>query len=188
MQKLIVFNNITLDGYFTGANGDFSWAQSGTDDTELNAFVTDNAGGGGQLIFGRITYELMASFWPTPHAIKAFPKVALGMNSMQKTVFSNTLDHSSWNNTRFVKGDIVSEVRRMKAESGKGITILGSGTIVSQLAPEALIDEYQFMVNPVVIGKGRTMFEGIKQKLNLRLTKSRMFNNGIALLCYQPVA
>jgi dihydrofolate reductase len=187
MQKLIVFNNISLDGYFAAANGDFTWASVDNNDAEFSAFVESNASGGGQLLFGRITYEMMAGFWPTPNAIKAFPKVAEGMNSMQKVVFSKTLDHASWNNTRLTKSDLLSEVRKMKNESGKGIAIFGSGTIVSQLAPEGLIDEYQYVVNPAVLGKGRTMFEGIREKLNFKLTKSRTFNNGKVFLCYEPL-
>ena len=100
MRKLIVFNNVTLDGYFTGADGDMSWAYSGSDDPEFNAFVAGNASGGGQLLLGRITYDLMAGYWPTPIAIKNAPVVAEGMNSMRKVVFSRTLDKAQWNNTR----------------------------------------------------------------------------------------
>jgi dihydrofolate reductase len=187
MQKLIVFNNISLDGYFAAANGDFTWASVGNEDAEFSAFVEDNASDGGQLLFGRVTYEMMAGFWPTPNAMKAFPKVAEGMNNMQKVVFSKTLDRASWNNTRLVKSDLVPEVRKMKNESGKGIAIFGSGTIVSQLATEGLIDEYQYVVNPAVLGKGRTMFEGISEKLNFKLTKSRTFKNGKVFLCYAPL-
>ena len=91
MQKLIVFNNVTLDGYFSGVNGDLSWAYSGSDDAEFNAFIADNASGGGELVLGRITYEIMASHWPTPAAIKNDPIVAKGMNSLPKTVFSRTV-------------------------------------------------------------------------------------------------
>jgi dihydrofolate reductase len=187
MQKLIVFNNISLDGFFAAVNGDFNWAKVDTDDAEFSAFVGGNASGHGQLLFGRITYEMMAGFWPTPNAIKIFPKVAEGMNSMRKIVFSRTLSNASWNNTRLVKNGLVSEVRKMKSEKGNGIAILGSGTIVAQLAPEGLIDEYQFMVNPVVLGKGRTMFEGVSEKLNLKLTKTRTFKNGKVFLSYQPL-
>ncbi len=188
MQRLIAFNNVTLDGYFTDANGDMSWAHSGNDDAEFNAFIAENASGGGQLLFGRITYELMASYWPTPIAIQNDPVVAEGMNSMPKVVFSRTLDKVSWGNTRLVKGDIASETRILKKEPGKGIAILGSGSIISQLAPEGLIDEYQVVVNPVVLGKGRTMFDGVKEKLNLKLTKTRAFRNGRVFLCYEPMA
>jgi dihydrofolate reductase len=187
MRKLIVFNHVTLDGYFTYVNGDMRWAHSGNDDAEFSAFVADNASGGGQLLFGRITYELMAGYWPTPTAIRNNPIVAEGMNSMPKVVFSRTLDKASWSNTKLVKGDIASAIRKMKEEPGEGMAILGSGSIVSQLAPEGLIDEYQVVVNPVVLGKGRTMFDGAKEKLNLKLTKSRTFGNGKVYLCYQPL-
>lgn len=188
MRKLVVFNHVTLDSYFVGQNGDMSWAHSGNNDAEFKAFVADNASGGGQLLFGRITYESMVNYWPTPNAIKNDPIVAEGMNSMPKVVFSRTLDQALWSNTRLVKGNIVSEVRKMKDEPGPGMAILGSGSIVAQLALEHLIDEYQMMVDPVALGKGRTMFEGIQEKLTLRLTKTRTFKNGKVYLCYEPMA
>jgi dihydrofolate reductase len=188
MRKLIVFNHVTLDGYFVSVNGDCSWARSGNDDAEYSAFVAENARGGGQLLFGRVTYQLMASYWPTPIADQHNPAVAAGMNSMPKVVFSRTLDQASWNNTKLVNGGLVPEIRKMKDESGPGMAILGSGSIVSQLAPEHLIDEYQMMVDPVALGKGRTMFEGIQEKLTLKLTKTRTFKNGKVFLCYEPMA
>jgi len=185
MRKLVVFNNVTLEGYFTDKNGDMSWAHK--DDAEWNAFVADNASGGGMLLFGRITYELMASFWPTPFAAEQMPVVAEQMNNLPKVVFSRTLDKATWKNTKLVKGNLAAEVQKMKKESGPDMVILGSGSIVSQLAPEGLIDEYQVVVHPVVLGKGRTMFEGLKEKLVLKLTKTRAFGNGNVLLCYEPV-
>jgi dihydrofolate reductase len=187
MRKLIVFNHVTLDGYFVSANGDMNWARSGNDDAEYSAFVAENASGGGQLLFGRVTYELMASYWPTPMADQHSPAVAAGMNSMSKVVFSRTLDQALWSNTKLVKGDLVAEIRKMKNEPGPGIAILGSGSIVSQLAPEHLIDEYQMVVNPVALGKGRTMLEGIQKMLTLKLTRTRTFPNGKVFLCYEPV-
>src|SRR5690242_4661174 len=114
MRKLIAFNNISLDGYFTGAGGDFSWAHAGSDDPEFSAFVANNAKGGGELLFGRITYEMMASYWPTPMAAKNDPVVAKGMNAASKVVFSRTLGKASWSNTRLVKGDLAAAVRKMK--------------------------------------------------------------------------
>ena len=188
MRKLVVFNQVTLDGYFAGMNGDISWAHKDNKDAEWNAFVADNASGGGLLVFGRITYELMAGFWPTPYAIENMPIVAERKNNLPKVVFSRTLDKASWNNTKLVKGDMAAEIRKMKKEPGKDMVILGSGSIVSQLAPEGLIDEYQIVVNPVVLGKGRTMFDGINEKLALKLTKTRTFGNGNVLLCYEPMA
>lgn len=186
MRKLIVFSHVTLDGYFVGANGDLSWAHSGDDDPEYSAFVEENASSGGQLLFGRITYDMMVSYWPTQVADQHDPVVAAAMNSVPKVVFSRTLDKASWNNTKLVKGDIVTEVRKMKAVPGPGMAILGSGSIVSQLALENVIDEYQMVVDPVALGKGRTMFEGIQKTLVLKLKKTRPFKNGKVLLCYEP--
>ena len=188
MPRLVVFESVTLDGYFTGENGDLSWSHREGNDPEWDEFVAGNASGGGQLLFGRKTYELMASFWPTPQAAKSFPEVAEGMNRMPKTVFSRTLEKASWSNTRLVKGGLAEEVGKMKKAPGEDIAILGSGSIVSQLAPERLIDEFQIVVNPVVLGKGRTVFEGIQKKLDLKRTKERVFRNGNVLMCYEPTA
>jgi dihydrofolate reductase len=184
MRKLAVFNNVTLDGYFTDVHGDMSWAHA--DDAEWTAFAAENASGGGVLLLGRITYELMASYWPTPAALTTAPAVAEGMNRMQKVVFSRTLKKASWQNTTLVTGDIVAAVRKLKSEAGPGMAILGSGSIVSQLAQAGLIDEYQIVVHPVVLGRGKTMFDGIKKRLSLRLTKTRVFGNGNVVLWYEP--
>jgi dihydrofolate reductase len=183
MRKLVVFNQVTLDGYFAGANGDISWAHQAPQDAEWKQFVADNATSGGVLVFGRVTYEMMASYWPTPRAMKDDPVVAKGMNSLPKVVFSRTLDAVSWNNTTLIKGSLPEEMRKMKAEPGKDLVILGSGSIVSQLTQEGLIDEYQMIVNPVVLGKGKTMFDGITKQVPLKLTKTRAFRNGNVLLC-----
>jgi dihydrofolate reductase len=187
MRKLIAFNNVTLDGYFTGSNGDISWAYKDNQDPEWSAFVAENASGGGLLVFGRITYELMASYWPTPYAMENDPMVAERMNNLPKVVFSRTLDQVSWSNAKLLKGGLAAEIRKMKQEAGEDMAILGSGSIVSQLTQERLIDAYQIVVNPVVLGMGRTMFEGIQERLALKLTKTRTFGNGNVLLCYKPL-
>jgi dihydrofolate reductase len=183
--KLATFNNVTLDGYFSGQNGELAWAK-GHMDPEFNSFVEENAQGEGMLAFGRITYELMASYWPTPRASQADPVVAERMNNLPKVVFSRTLSGAMWKNTTLVKGDLAAEIRRMKKDVGRDITILGSGSIVSQLVKEGLIDEYQIVVNPVVLGSGRTMFKDIQRPVALKLTKTRTFSNGNVFLCYEP--
>ena len=186
MRSLIVFNHVSLDGYFVDKKGDMRWAHR--QDPEWNEFVAGNARGGGVLLFGRVTYEMMASYWPTPLAAQNSPAVAEHMNNLQKVVFSRTLDKASWNNTKLVKGDLAMEVRKMKQESGQGLVIMGSGTIVSQLAQEGLIEEFQIVVCPIVIGSGRSLFEGVTEKLNLKLTKSRTFGNGNVYTCYEPAS
>jgi dihydrofolate reductase len=185
MRKLAVFNMVSLDGYFVDGHGDMSWAHK--QDAEWIAFTSGNASGGGVLMFGRVTYDLMTRYWPTPMAAQQNPVVAAHMNSLPKVVFSRTMDKASWNNTKLVKGDLAAEVRKMKQEPGDDLVILGSGTIVSQLAQEGLIDEYQVVVSPIVLGKGRTMFDGVKDRLPLKLTKTRAFGNGNVLLCYEPM-
>jgi dihydrofolate reductase len=187
VRRLIVFNNISLDGFFTGSNGDFSWAHDGSDDPEFSSFVAENASGEGELLFGRVTYQLMASYWPSPMAAQAMPEVAAGMNRLPKVVFSRTLHKAEWNNTRLITGDPASELRKLKQESGPGMAILGSGQIVAQLAAAGLIDEYQLVVNPIVLGAGRTLFEGLGNRLPLRLMRSRVFKNGKTFLAYEPV-
>ena len=182
MRKLLVFNSVTVDGYFTDMSGDMSWAHQ--QDPEWNDFVAGNSKSGGEFLFGRVTYEMMASFWPTPAAAKHFPEVAEQMNKLPKVVFSRTLDEATWQNTRLVKGNLAGEVRKLKEESGDHMVIMGSGSIISQLAPENLIDEYQLVLNPIVLGTGRTMFDGLKERLKLKLTSSRTFGNGNVLLCY----
>jgi dihydrofolate reductase len=187
MRKLIVFNHISLDGYFVDANGSMAWAKMDNNDPEYNAFVAENASGDGTLLFGRVTYDLMIKYWPTPMAKQHDPVVAEGMNNMPKYVFSRRIDKAAWNNTTVVKGDPVVEVKKMKQQSGSGMAILGSGTIVSQLAPAGLIDEYHVVVIPIILGKGRTMFEGVKDKLNLKLARTRSFKSGKVFACYEPV-
>ena len=181
---MTVFNLMTLDGYIAGQGGDISWHNV---DEEFQQLANAASNSGNTLLFGRVTYELMARFWPTPEAIRTDPVVAGGMNRSEKIVFSRSLHKADWNNTRLVRDDMLAEVRRLKQGSGKDLTILGSGSIVSQLAQEGLIDEYNILLNPVVIGKGKSMFEGVKDRFSLKLTRTRVFGNGNILLTYEPV-
>jgi dihydrofolate reductase len=182
MRRLTVFNLMTLDGYIAGQNGNISWHNV---DEEFQELANAASNSGNTLLFGRVTYELMARFWPTEEAIRTDPIVAAGMNRSEKIVFSRTLQKADWNNTRLVKDDMLAEARRLKQGSGKDLTVLGSGSIVSQLAQDGLIDEYQVLLNPVVLGSGKTMFEGLKNKLVLKLVRTRTFGNGNVLLVYE---
>jgi dihydrofolate reductase len=185
MRKLNVFNNVSLDGYFIDAQGDMSWAHN--QDPEWQEFTTGNASGGqAMLVFGRVTYDMMRSFWPTPAAMETMPEVAKAMNESPKVVFSRTLDAATWQNTRLLKGDIAAETRRLKETSDRDMVIMGSGTIVAQLTAAGLIDEYQIVVHPVVLGGGRTLFEGVPARVNLALTRTRSFANGNVVSWYAP--
>lgn len=185
MRKLNVFNFITLDGYYKGLNEDISWHRHGA---EENEYAADNMKSDGAiLLFGRTTYEMMTGYWPTPMVIENDPIVARGMNRAEKIVFSKTLKKPEWQNTKVMSGDIVEKIRKMKQTPGKDMTVLGSGSIVTQFAEHGLVDEYQIMVDPVAIGDGTPIFKGLKNKLDLKLTKTRIFKSGVVLLCYEPM-
>ena len=185
MPRVNMFNNISLDGYFVDANGDMSWAHAGGDDAEMREFTSKNAAGGGALVFGRVTYEMMKAFWPTPMAAQMMPEVAKGMNAARKYVFSRSLKNSDWTNTVILDGDPAAEIARLKQGADTGLTILGSGSIVKQLAGAGLIDDFQLMLNPVVLGGGRTLFDGVPGRPSLTLENSRTFKNGKVFLHYR---
>jgi dihydrofolate reductase len=182
MARLSVFNFITLNGYYAGPSGDISWHRHGSEESK---YAEEGAKSESILLFGRVTYQMMASYWPTPMAAKDNPGVAEGMNRSDKIVFSRTLKKVEWENTRLIKNDLVEEVKKLK-KGKKDITILGSGSIVTQLAEAGLIDEYQIMVDPVALGEGTLLFKGMKRKLDLKLTSTRAFKSGVVLLNYAP--
>ena len=183
MGKVNVYNFVSANGYFKGQNEDISWAYQNASQEESD-FAAENAQGDAILLFGRKTYQMMASYWPTPAAKKNNPGVAEGMNKAQKIVFSKTLKHADWDNTKIVSANIEDQVRKLK-QSEKHMTILGSGTIINQLAEAGLIDEIQVMVHPVAIGNGTPLLKDIHGKIDLELTKTRVFKNGMVLLSYQ---
>jgi dihydrofolate reductase len=183
MRKLLVFNQTSLDGFIADRTGDMSWAHK--QDPEFNDWVAGNARGGGELLFGRVTYQQMASFWPTPMAHESMPVVAERMNSAPKVVFSRTLTKAEWNNTRLIEGDITDAVRELKSEPGQGMVLMGSASIVAQLAQHDLIDSYQLVINPIILGTGKAMFEGLDKHLQLKLTSTKVFKNGNVVVSYE---
>jgi dihydrofolate reductase len=183
MRKLTTFTFISLDGYYKGQNQDISWHKHGAEEGEYSA---ESLKSESILLFGRTTYEMMASFWPTPMAFDSFPVVAEGMNKAEKIVFSRTLKKADWENTRIISENILDEVKQLKQYAEKDLTLLGSGSILAQLAEAGLIDEYQIMIDPVAIGNGTPIFKNINHQLDLKLISSRTFKSGVILLNYQP--
>ena len=186
MRTLSAFLQISLDGYYCDANGNMDFAHKPPDDTEWNRFVASNAKGGGVLVFGRTTYEMMAAWWPTPMAAQAMPEVAASMNRLPKIVFSRTLGAADWENTTLVEGDAVRAMRGLKAKPGPDMAILGSGKLMTSLAAAGLIDSLQLVVNPVALGGGKSVFGGLRKPLNFELVKTRKFKNGSIVLWYAP--
>ena len=186
MRRLSVFNFVSLDGNFATVEEDANWFRNPAPDAEWDSLMARNATSEGQVLLGRITYELLRNHWTTPRPTALDATLSGGMNAMPKVVFSRTLDKASWNNTKLVKSDMVAEVRRLKEEPGLDMVILGSGSIITQLSRENLIDEYQFVMVPLVLGKGRSMFQGLHESLHLKLMNKRSFHNGNIILTYEP--
>lgn len=184
MPVISSFISISLDGCYADAEGDMSWAH--TQDPEQAEFTSGNAKGGGALVFGRITYEMMASFWPTPAAAEMMPDVAAQMNALPKIIVSRTMKSAGWRNSRIVSADLVGELSRLKAGKGPDMTILGSGSIVAQVATAGLLDELQVMLVPVALGAGKRLFDGIPRSLAWRRDNSRQFSNGNVFISYKP--
>jgi len=183
MAKLIVYNFISLNGYFKGANEDISWAKPGSN--EEKDFAASSLKARNILLFGRVTYEMMKSYWPTEAAAKDAPEVAEGMNMAEKIVFSRSLKKADWNNTRIVKDNIEEEIKKLK-QGDKDLTVLGSGTIVNLFTNKGLVDEYQIMIHPVALREGTPLLNDIGKKLDLDLADTKTFRSGVVLHRYRP--
>ena len=203
MRKIVVFNLVSLDGYFAGSEGEIDWHNV---DDEFNKFAIEHTKTFGTILFGRVTYQMMESFWPAriatqnvaggpkaakdPKMSKEDLKIAKIINNVEKIVFSKTLKKTYetpvWKNIRLYNEIVPEEIRKRKQKPGQDIEIFGSGTIVQQFTNLGLIDEYQLMVNPVILGEGKPMFKDIKERLKLKLLKTRTFKNGNVLLYYVP--
>jgi dihydrofolate reductase len=181
-RKLILFNMMTLDGLFEGPGHDLNWHNV---DQDFNQFAIELVDTAGALIFGRVTYELMASFWSSANAFESDPQTAERMNRLPKLVFSRTLAQADWQNTRLVKGDLPAEITSLKNEPGGYLLVFGSANLSAALTAQGLVDEIRVMINPLILGSGTPLFQGIKEQIRLQLTDSRIFSNGNVLLFYQ---
>jgi dihydrofolate reductase len=183
VRKIIVSEMASLDGFFAGPDGNLNWHVV---DDEFNAFARKQLEEMDTLLFGRVTYEGMASYWPTEAAMTDDPEIADAMNRLPKVVFSRTLQSVDWTNSRLAHDDLAEEVTRLKEQPGKDMVIFGSGELVSALTRLGLIDEYRLFVCPVVLGSGKSLFAGLSDTLNLKLLKAQPFTSGVVLLYYQP--
>jgi dihydrofolate reductase len=184
MRKISVFMMVSVDGYFEGPNKEIDWH---TVDEEFNEFASQQLDEMDGILFGRVTYQMMESYWSTSQAIHDDQIIAGKMNRLPKYVFSKTLQEVMWNNSKLIKGDTAAEVQKLKQQPGKDLVIFGSGNLVSSLTRLGLMDEFRIMIAPVVLGGGNSLFQGIQKKLSLQLLKSRTFRNGNILLTYQPI-
>jgi dihydrofolate reductase len=182
MRKVVMLNRVSMDGFFAGPNGEIDWF---IHDPEVDK-AAHGRGQSDTLLMGRLTYQMFEGHWPhvaaDPNAPEGERMTADELTRMTKVVFSTTLQDATWESTRLVKGHILKEVRELKQGEGSDMLIFGSGTIVQQLAEAGLIDEYLFILTPVLVGTGKPLFKG--QKMNLKLLETRGFNSGNVLLHY----
>jgi dihydrofolate reductase len=192
MRRIVMFNRVSADGYFADVKGSIDWV---VQDPKLDEAVM--SGGDGEIdtiLFGRRTYEMFAAFWPHvtkdsvgPHGAPlsaAILKMASILNETPKIVFSKTMREAEWKNTRVVPMFDAREIASMKKERGKDMIIFGSGTVVSQLTEHRLIDEYQFVVCPVILGSGKPLVGGFSKTIGVELQDARKFPSGNVLLRY----
>jgi dihydrofolate reductase len=183
VRKLFSFHVSTVDGYYEGPHGEFDWPVV---DQEFNQFALQQLEEVDTLLFGRVTYQLMASYWPTPAAAQDDPNVAAKMNSLPKLVVSRTLKDATWANTRLLGSDVAAELTKHKQQPGKDMVIMGSSDLTVRLLGEGLVDELRIMVTPVVLGAGKSLFRTADSRIGLRLLRATPFDSGNVLLTYQP--
>ena len=183
MRKMFSFMITSADGYHADPSQGLGWQ---TIDEEFSQFALAQLREAGTLVFGRVTYELMAAFWPTPAGEESDPDVAKAMNTTPKIVISRTLPQATWAGTRIISNHAEEELAKLKQQPGKDIVIPGSSTLTAGLLHTGLLDELRILVNPVILGQGRSLFAGAG-KTSLKLLKTQQFTSGNVLLYYQPI-
>jgi dihydrofolate reductase len=182
MRKLIMFNMISVNGFFEGPNHDITWH---TVDEEFNDFAIKQIDEVDTILFGRVTYELMESYWPTEAAIKDDPVIAKAMNTKRKIVISSTMKAPTWSNTTLISRDAPAELNRMKHQAGRDLIIFGSASLCSSLIKARTIDEFRILISPTVLVNGTPL---LRDKISLTLKDTRKFGNGNVLLTYSAGA
>src|SRR5438874_10925942 len=187
MRKVIVTMWVTLDGFIAGPNDDMSWVRV---DDAMGTYEDNLVSSADTLLLGRVTYQSFAGSWPyvpdNPHASEGEKEYARKLNAMRKIVFSKTLPTVEWNNSSLMKEVLPEAITKLKQEPGREMLIYGSASIVRTLTNHGLIDEYQLLVHPVVLGSGKPLFQDIRDRRKLQLVKTKTFSSGVVGLYYQP--
>lgn len=183
MHPILVFNNISIDGYFEGPDHDIGWSKG-----DFQAFPDDPSQQADTILLGRTTYDLMAGFWPTEQAASLYPDVAKYMNSAEKVVVTHRPFEPTWDNTTIVSSDVIDTIRSLKQKPGKSIIVLGSNSVCVQLLEAGLVDRLQLVVNPIALGQGTPMLSGLGQYAPLKLVDSQTSPTGVVMLTYEPVS
>jgi dihydrofolate reductase len=185
MRKIILMMSVSLDGFIEGPNREIDWHLV---DDELHDHFNEQLSTMGAFLSGRVTYELMAGFWPTadadPSSTRPMVEFARIWRDMPKIVYSRTLERAGWNTT-VVRDVVPHEVMELKAQPG-GDMVLGGADLAAAFMRHDLIDEYRIYIHPVVIGGGKPLFPPSDTRIDLQLTETRTFGNGVVLLRYTP--
>jgi len=186
MRKLILLMHTSLDGFVAGPNGEMDWIRFDAELADYVGKITDSAD---TALYGRITYEMMESYWPTaaesPTATKHDIEHANWVNNALKIVFSRTREKTNWKNTMIIKDDIAEKIADMKNQPGKNLLLIGSASITHVFMQHNLIDEYWINVNPVLLGEGTPLFTNISDRVNLKLVQAKTFAHGVVGLQYE---
>jgi dihydrofolate reductase len=181
MRKLIAAINMTLDGFCDHT--------AGIADDELHQHYNELLKNAGTLLYGRVTYQLMESYWPTvvrhPTGNKPADEFAVTIENISKIVYSRTLKDVDWKNTKLKKEITREDVLELKQQTGKDI-LAGSPSLIVALTQLDLIDEYQLCVHPIVLGKGLPLFKNMKDRIDLKLLRTKIFGSGSIVLYYEP--
>jgi dihydrofolate reductase len=183
VRKLISFMLTSADGYHASPDEALDWHN--VNNPEFGQFAHAQLREAATLLFGRVTYELMAGFWGTPAGEEADPEVARAMSRTPKIVISRTPLETAWAGTRVISTHVEEELAKLKQQPGKNILIQGSSTLVAELLPTGLVDEILILVNPVILGQGKSVYAGASRTA-LELLKTEQFKSGNVLHVYQP--
>jgi dihydrofolate reductase len=179
MRRLILQTGLSIDGYVAALDGSHPWGA--TDDDAVKRWILDSVWGAGAHLMGRVTYEEMAGFWPTSTSDYARP-----MNEIPKVVFSRTLTHADWHETRIAGGDLREEIERLKREPGNDLIAYGGATLDQALTQLGLVDEYRLMIQPAALGAGLPLFRDLPAPLQLDLVEATTYPTGLAIHVYRP--
>ena len=189
MRRIIVTMWVTLDGFIAGPKGEMDWVTSIYDEA-MGQYEIDFLTAADTLILGRVTYQSFAGSWPkvpeNPSVSEQEKAYAAELNAMKKIVFSKTLEKAEWENSMVFRAIAPEEIKKIKQEPGKNIIIYGSASIVQELTNLGLIDEYQILMHPVILGDGKPLFKGVRTKHELELIKTKVNPSGVVILYYRP--
>ncbi len=188
MRKIITTTWVTLDGFIAGPNGEMDWIGEIYDDA-MSSYENDLVSEADTLLLGRVTYQSFAGSWPhvpdNPNASEDEKAYARQLNAMRKLVFSRTLENVEWNNSTLVKEVVPEDIEKLKQEPGRDMVIYGSASLVRTLTNLGLIDEYQLLVHPVILGSGKPLFQDIRDQVKLKLVQTKTHPSGVVVLYYQ---